>query len=264
MPLTHANGIDLYYEETGSGPPLLLINGLGGNTAGMAPMVEGLTPQYRVLAFDNRGAGRSSAPQGPYTTRLLADDAAALLAQLGIDRARVVGFSLGGMIAQELALAYPERVDHLALVATSARPHSGVMGPWLRFFVQARERELDATGFGLWFMPWLLSSTFMANHEQLEAALAGGDDPYPAPAHGVAAQAAATLGHDALDRLPQIAAPTLVLVGAEDILTPVADAQELAAGIPAARLEVMERGAHLAFGEYPEVVAAALLTFLAA
>jgi 3-oxoadipate enol-lactonase len=258
------NGIDLYYEEVGSGDPLLLIAGLGANALSWAPLLPALADRFRVIAVDNRGAGRSAAPQGPYTTRQLADDAASLLAHLGVDRAHVVGFSFGGLVAQELALAHPARVERLALVATNARARPGVMGPWLTFFAQAQERGLDPAGFALWLMPWLLSPAFMANHELVEAALAGGADPYPAPAHGVAGQVAAALAHDARDRLPQIAAPTLVLVGAEDILTPVADAQELAAGIPQARLQVLDRGAHLAFAEHPEAVADALLAFLAA
>src|SRR5215211_5170886 len=106
MPLAAVNGLNLYYEETGSGPPLMLIAGLSGNTLGWAMLLPALAERFRVIAFDNRGAGRSSAPPGPYTTREMADDAAALLDHLGIEQAHVFGFSLGGLIAQELALNY--------------------------------------------------------------------------------------------------------------------------------------------------------------
>src|SRR3712207_194537 len=140
MSIARINGIDLYYEETGSGPPLLLIAGLGGNTLGWVMLLPALAQHFRVIAFDNRGAGRSSAPPGPYTTRQMADDAAALLAHLGIERAHVLGLSLGGMIAQELALAHAERVDRLVLYATYARPRPAIHDRWLKNWVEASER----------------------------------------------------------------------------------------------------------------------------
>src|SRR3954454_16425825 len=118
MPLLSVNGIDLYYEEAGDGLPLLLISGAGGKTVDWTPLLPALSERFRVVAFDNRGGGRSSAPPGPYTTRQMADDATALLDHLAITRAHVVGLSLGGMIAQELALAAPARVDRLVLLAT--------------------------------------------------------------------------------------------------------------------------------------------------
>ena len=101
---------------------LLLIAGLSGNTLGSAMLQPALAERFRAIAFDNRGAGRSSAPPGPYTTRQMRDDAAALLDHLGLDRAHVIGQSMGGMIAQELALAHPARVDRMILYGTFARP----------------------------------------------------------------------------------------------------------------------------------------------
>ena len=104
-----------------------------------------LAERFRVIAFDNRGAGRSSGPPGPYTTRQMADDAAALLDHLGIDRAHVIGQSMGGMIAQELALGDPERVDRLVLYSTVARPRLATFGPWLSIWENAAKRGLDAS-----------------------------------------------------------------------------------------------------------------------
>jgi pimeloyl-ACP methyl ester carboxylesterase len=263
MPLAAVNGLHLYYEETGSGPPLLLIAGLSGNTLGWAMLLPSLEERFRVIAFDNRGAGRSSTPSGLYTTREMADDAVALLDHLGVERAHVIGLSMGGMIAQELALAHPERVDHLVLYATYARPRRAIHTPLFRNWAEAYDRGTTPDQVAMMLLPWFLTPAFMTQPDQVEAAIAEWvADPYPAPALGVAAQAAACQSHDTHGRLGQIAASTLVLVGAEDILTPISCAQELAEGIPGARLHVLERGGHIPDAEYPEAVANVMLEFL--
>jgi 3-oxoadipate enol-lactonase len=264
MPSVRANGIDMYYEEAGSGPPLLLLNHEGGTTLDWAALLPALSGRFRVITFDARGSRRSSAPPGPYTTRQLAGDAVAVLDHVGAACAHVVGLSLGGMVAQELALAYPERVDRLALVATHARPACPAFwDAWTTFFVQAQERGLDRAGVVQWFLAWMFTPAFMARHAQVqEAVTQWRDDPLQAPAHGRAAQGAAARDHDTLARLPRIAAPTLVVVGAQDILTPVAAARELAEGIPGARLQVLEGGGHLALYECEAAFTDALLTFL--
>jgi len=159
IPLVQLNGIERFYQETGSGDALLLINGLGGTCLGWEPLVPALAEHFRVITSDNRGVGRSSAPPGPYTTQQMADDAAALLAHLGVTRAHVVGSSMGGMIAQELALTYPTLVDRLVLFATFARPRRAIIDPWLTFVVQMQER-LDPTAVTLGWLPWLYTPAF--------------------------------------------------------------------------------------------------------
>ncbi|MBA3414812.1 MAG: alpha/beta fold hydrolase [Chloroflexia bacterium] len=260
MPLVQVNGIERFYQVAGNGEPLLLINGIGADSLKWDPLLPALAARFRVITSDNRGAGRSAASPGPYETRQMADDAAALLAHLGVARAHVVGSSMGGMVAQELALAYPTLVDRLVLYGTFARPRRAIMDPWLTFVVHASER-LDPTSVTLGWLPWLYTPAFLARPEKVEAALAR-QEPYPPPAHGIAAQAEAVRSHDTLDRLPRIAAPTLVLVGAEDVVTPVYYSQELAERIPGARLQVLERGGHSAIWEYPETGAEALVAFL--
>jgi 3-oxoadipate enol-lactonase len=261
MPFASINGVNRFYQETGSGEALLLINGIGGTSGGWEPLLPDLSARFHVITSDNRGVGRSESPPGPYTTRQMAEDAAALLAHLGIARAHVVGSSMGGMIAQELALAYPARVGRMILYGTYARARSAILDPWISFITQMTER-LDSTANRVGWLPWLYTPAFMADPERVEAALAW-EDPYPAPPHGIAAQAEAARSHDALDRLQKIAAPTLVLVGAEDVVTPVYYSRELAAGIPGAQLQVLERGGHSAIWEDPKAGAAALLGFLA-
>ncbi len=255
----HVNGIDLYYEERGSGPPLLIIPPL--SSTGFT--IAALEPHFRSITFDNRGAGRSEVPPGPYTTRMMADDAAALLEHLGVERAHVFGFSLGGMIAQELALNYPDRVDHLVINGAYARPNRAVIDPWLTLWDQAYEGKVDMVAFNLWLLGWLLTPAFMSQPDLVAAALEF-EDPYPASAQGVAAQTAAGRTHDTLDRLGQISAPTLVLVGAGDIVTPVVYSEELAAGIPGATLQVLDPGGHSVLFEYEEASNDALLAFLTA
>jgi pimeloyl-ACP methyl ester carboxylesterase len=255
----HVNGIDLYYEERGSGPPLLIIPPLSG-TAYTIPALE---PHFRSITFDNRGAGRSSAPPGPYTTRLMADDAAALLDHLGVERAHVFGWSLGGMIAQEVALAHPERVDRLVIIGAFARPNHAVLDPWLTMWDQVYAKQVDPKAFNLWLLGWMLTPAFMSQLDQVAASIAE-PDPYPATAQGIAGQTAAIRTHDTLDRLGQIHAPTLVMVGAQDIASPVVYAQALAKGIPNATLKVLDPGGHAVLFEYEDAANQAFLKFLTA
>lgn len=263
MPHVRVNGIDLYHDVSGDGPPLLLISGLSGSALDWESIRPTLAQRFTVVTFDNRGAGRSTAPQGPYTVRQMAEDAATLLGHLGVERAHVVGLSLGALIGQELAINHPTLVDRLAMIGAAARVRPKPMGIWLDMWVQVCERGLDPAGIALWLMPWFLTPAFMRNHEQVAAAI---DqmlaDPFPAPVHGIAGQAAAVRNHDASARLREITAPTLVLVGADDIVTPVADAEALAAGIPGARLLVLPRGGHVPQLEDPDAVWDAVLAFL--
>jgi pimeloyl-ACP methyl ester carboxylesterase len=260
MPIARIGGIEHYYQETGTGEALLLINGVGGTSLDWEPMLPALTEHFRVIAYDNRGAGRSDVPPGPYTTRQLADDAAALLAHLDVPRAHVLGFSMGGMIAQELALSYPQLVDRLILYGTFARPRAAIYEPWTMYAEQMAER-LDSTSATVGWLPWLFSPAFFADPERIEAALAW-QEPYPQTLQGFVAQIEAVRTHDALDRVSNIAASTLVLAGAEDILTPVYYARELAERIPGAELRILDRGGHCALWEYPEAALEAVLSFL--
>jgi 3-oxoadipate enol-lactonase len=270
MSFVHANDIDLYFEEQGNGEPLLLLTGFATHLSIWRSLLPALTASFRVVTLDNRGMGRSSTTEGPTTTRQMAGDALAVLDALGIERAHVLGWSMGGMIAQELALACPERVGQLVLLASVARAHP-TFERWLTAAAQGYQQveagTLEPAAFHLSMLPWLYTPAFMTRLDTVETvvqhALA---DRYPPSAAGVAAQAEACRLHttgDILDRLPAITAPTLVLVGAEDIVTPRSYAQQLADGITAARLQVLDRGGHGVALEEPQIVAEAALTFLA-
>ena len=263
MPYQQANGIRVYYEQEGSGADLVLISGLGGHLGGWALQRPALTHDYRLTVFDNRGAGRSDAPDEPYSIRQMADDTARLLDSLGIARAHIVGTSMGGMIAQELAISHPAKVNRLVLACTRMRPGPirQLMAPidlWLR------DHELDRVQLSLLTMPWAMTSAFVSDPAKVIRALELARlDPYPIRPNAYRRQHVAVMGHDTTDRLGQIAAPTLVLVGAEDVLTPVSESEALAAAIPGSRLQVLPRGGHGFFGEYPDEVNVTIRAFLA-
>jgi 3-oxoadipate enol-lactonase len=263
MPTAPVNGIDLYYEEHGSGPPLVLITGIEDNATAWGGMIPTLAEHFRVVTFDNRGAGRSAAPHGPYTIPQMAADTLGLLDHLGLARAHLVGHSMGGLIAQEFALAYPNRLDRLVCLATLARL-TGVFRGWLEFFKEGYQKAVEPRTFALWGMTWAFTPALMSQPEKtialLDSLMA---NPYPITVQGFVGQADAMLAFDGLDRLPQIAAPTLALVGAEDILTPPCCAEEIAAAIPGARMRLLPRGGHCMTIEYPDEVSQALLAFLA-
>jgi 3-oxoadipate enol-lactonase len=269
VPFIHANGTDLYYEEQGSGPPLLLLTGFATHVSIWHSLLPTLTPSFRTVTLDNRGMGRSSLTEGPTTTRQMADDAVVVLDALGIDRAHVLGWSMGGMIAQELALAHSDRVDRLILLASVARAHP-TFERWLTAITQGYQQveagTLEPAAFHLSILPWLYTPAFMTRLDAVEVLLQHAlADRYPPSAAGVAAQAGACRRHttgDILDRLPAITAPTLVLVGAEDIVTPQTYAQQLAETISTARLQVLPAGGHGVALEMPQSAADAVLEFL--
>jgi len=264
MPKLTINGIELHYVESGRGDPLLLIMGFGGDHQAWALQAPAFSERYRVIAFDNRGAGQSSVPDEPYSTRMMAEDALGLLDALGIERAHVLGVSMGGMIAQELALNHPHRVRSLQLHCTYARADGymwALMDAWRRVRVKATPEEWLRT-IALWlFAP----TTFTERPEFVEGVVQLGlANPYPFSLTGFLRQGDAVRGHDTLARLPDLTRPTLVSVAEDDILVPPRFARQLAATIPGAKLEVVERAAHGYFWERPDVFNRMCLEFLEA
>ncbi len=264
MPTTTINGLDMYYRrrDPSAGPPLLLIAGLGRHAGAFAPQYAAFAEHFDVIAFDNRGAGRTSAPDEPYTMRQMAADAVALLDSLSVPRAHVLGTSLGGMVAQEMAINHPERIDALVLACTRAKPVDArrLAGEAQRALAMA---ELPAGAREAYGMPWSYTTSFIQDPERVQGrirlAIA---DPYPIGRVGYLRQLDAVLAHDTLGRLDRISARTLVLVGAEDILTPPAESEVLARDIPNATLRVLQRGGHAFSAEYATEFNAAVLEFL--
>lgn len=263
MPTAKVDDINMYYEVHGEGEPLLLIMGLGSDLTSWIFQTLEFSKKYRVIVFDNRGVGRSDAPDTPYSTELMADDTAGLLDTLGIKRAHILGLSMGGFIAQELALKYPQRVKSLILATTAARPYSWathILGTTLRLNQEGVNRETLIT----LRLSWLFTNKFFDNPELvrtvIDTMLA---NPYPQPVHAYARQFAAATEHDTRDRIGKITVPTLVLIGEEDILLPVKMSEELAAGIPNAEMVVLEGGGHGFLVEIAGKFNQAVLEFLA-
>ncbi|HEX5780655.1 MAG TPA: alpha/beta fold hydrolase [Solirubrobacteraceae bacterium] len=237
-------------ESAGEGPAVLLIMGLGMNATGWWRTVPTLVDAgLRVIAFDNRGVGRSDRPPGPYTVAQMADDAVSVLDSAGVDAAHVYGISLGGMIAQEVALRHPDRVRALVLGATTAGgdnliPASEDVNAFVRLRAQMTAEHAV----------WASVPINYARRTRLEAGDRIAEDiaqrlRFPVEAEYYSAQLAAAHGHDAA--VADIRAPTLVVHGDEDVLIPPANGERLAELIPGAELS-MWSAAHLYFTDEPE------------
>ena len=270
MATARINGIEIYYEDQGNmaGEPVLMIMGLGSNALAWTPQLEALTPKYRVITFDNRGAGRTTIPDGPYTMTQMAADAAGVLDRVDVPTAHVVGASMGGMIAQEFALQYPQRVRSLVLMCTTpGGPHSagqGAMREASREVFETQDMQAAMTPERMKeMMLQLFSPEYLENPGPGFAQMVGSAMQYPPTATGMRGQMAAILAHDTYDRLPKIAAPTLVMAGDADPMVDPANARILAEHIPAAELRMFPGLRHGFTAEKPDEVNAALLDFLA-
>ncbi|HEU5320051.1 MAG TPA: alpha/beta fold hydrolase [Methylomirabilota bacterium] len=262
MPTVRANGLTLHYLEAGAGEPLVLLMGFGGDHTAWGLQVPAFAERYRVIAPDNRGAGQSETPDVPYTTRLMADDTVGLMDALGIERAHLLGVSMGGMIAQEIALHHPGRVRSLQLHCTYARPDRytlALLEAW-RLVRTTVGREEALRTIALWlFAPETYNERPEFVEAVLQAALA---NPFPQSLTGFLRQGEAVQEHDTLERLGAIRCPTLVAGAEADILVPPRFWRELAARIPGAELHVLSGAGHVYFWERPDVFNALCVNFL--
>jgi 3-oxoadipate enol-lactonase len=276
MSMAKVGAIDLYYEEQGSGYPLLLIMGLAADSQAWLFQVPELAKHYRTISFDNRGVGRSSKPGGPYAIDAMADEAAGLLDVLEIERAHVVGVSMGGMIAQELVLRHPSRVRGLVLACTFPEPDAyihrtreqsltelgGSVGPEGQ--VQIDVSKIDPMMVFQNLMPRVFTPAFLMSDLPKLMQLFGGALQWGFSMDAILAQVGATMGHRTTDRLHQITAPTLVITGDADLLIPPGNSDILAREIPNARLVKVPGGSHGFNFETPELFNREVLTFLSA
>jgi pimeloyl-ACP methyl ester carboxylesterase len=248
--LIAGNGdVRIAYDVRGSGHSVLLIHGLGYGRWGWQPVADPLAEDLRVLTYDNRGLGESDVPPGPYTVRQLAADAVAVLDAAEVERAYVVGTSLGGMVAQELAISFPERVERLVLACTTPGGPASYPMPQQTVDLMLEAPQLPPDVALRRFVENALAPE--ADHglveRILELRLANPLDPA-----GWHAQAAAGAAFDALDRLGRVEARTLVVTGTEDAVVDWRNSQLLAERITDARLELFPGTGHLFFWEEPK------------
>ena len=260
----HATSGDvrIAYDVRGAGEPLLLIHGLGYTREGWGPVRDVLAEHFLVISHDNRGLGDSDVPPAPYSAAAMAGDAVAVLDAAGIDRADVVGTSLGGMIAQELALAHPERVGRLVLACTTP---GGANSYPLPEATQALLREMPTLPPEVALRRAVensLAADVVATRPELVDEIYAYRLAHPPEMRGWQAQAEAGATFDAWDRIGAIAAPTLVLHGTADNVIDHRSTDLLAERIPGARLEKLDGAGHLFFWEQPERFAATVRAFL--
>ena len=267
MPLLKRDGVDLHYELVGSGPPVLLIQGIGVTAEGWRPQVTGLAGQFQLLTFDNRGIGRSQPCAGPISIEVMADDARALMDAAGWASAHVVGHSMGGVIAQQLALDCPARVRSLVLLCTFARGKDGARPtPWvigMSLRTRLGPRPARRRAFLEMLYPRDYLKTVDLNRLAEETGRIVGRDLADQPP--VLMQQLRALGrHNALGRLGELARiPTLVISGAHDPIAKPAYGRALAAAIPGARFEAWPEAAHGVIIQQAEQINRRLGTFFA-
>lgn len=260
MPSVRANGIDIYFESVGeSGPRLFFINGSGATLAGSQPMLGVFSKDFHLVAHDQRGLGRSTIADGPYTMAQYAADTAALAEYIGWTTYGVIGVSFGGMVAQELAVTFPERIERLALVCTSPGGAGGSSYP-LHTLADKSAAERAEIGLGILdqrFTPaWLDAHP---NDRSLADLMAQrGTVAKPTDVlRGETLQLEARSHHDVWDRLPAITCPTLVASGRYDGIAPLSNGEAIASRIANADFRAYE-GGHAFFYQdrqaFPDIV----------
>lgn len=249
--LARQDGCRLWYEVHGSAgaPPLVLLEGMGGDLPGWRRNIPALAREVLVAAFDHRGNGRSDEPPGPCTMATFVEDALAVMDETGVARAHVYGQSFGGMVAQEMALTHPERVASLVLACTHCGPAHAVAAPDAKTPLGEGWRALYAPGF----------PEAHPEHVAEDLRIGAGSPPHP---QGQRRQWEAMQTWDAFDRLPSLDVPTLVLHGTQDRLVAPANAQVLAGRIPGAELVWLVGAGHLYHSERAAEADGAVLGFV--
>jgi pimeloyl-ACP methyl ester carboxylesterase len=262
MPTAHFAQGKLFYAEKGEGTPLVFLSGLSGDHGYWMGQLRAFSRRYRSLAIDNRDVGQSSYTPRPYTIRDLAGDVADLLDRLQVPPAHVVGLSMGGMIAQELALARPDLVRSLALISTLGRTDDWFRGTLVAFGLIRRQVPNTASFFEA-ILPWWVSYRFLEQPERaawLRWLLH--QNPHDQSLDGFLRQLQAIGKHDATDRLPSLRCPVLLLVGEDDSVAPARYTRQLHQTISHSKLVILPEVGHAPPIENPGVFNSTLMEFL--
>lgn len=262
MPSVRMNHIDCYYEVHGSGSPLVLIAGLASDSQSWKPVLNGLAERFKVIIFDNRGIGRTHYPPTSFSISTLALDVVSLLDVLLIEKANILGHSMGGCIAQEIAISAPEKVDRLILVntcATASQQNKLLCHGMLETLESGKNYEL----FIREFFRWIFTPEYLGNKTVVESAVKDAlHYPFPITPEGFRKQLEAWSGFNSSDRLNRIKAATLLMAGKKDRLITSEETQKLTEKIPHAKTLYLQEAAHSFQVEQPDLFVNHVIEFL--
>ncbi len=258
MPVANVNGININYTIAGHGKPLVMITGLGIDQSTWKPQVSAFKEHYQVITFDNRGVGKSDKPEGPYSPRMMAEDTVQLMDFLKIEKANILGYSMGGLIAQEIAINYPERITKLVLGSTWCCQDDGANGVTPNLLEAAKlpprqgfNRLIDSCFNRLFYRFIIVPFIKFQARRMKEAEI-----------KGLERQVECIKGYDSLDRLPLIKAPTLIVTGTKDRVIKHESSDTISQKIPDARLVKIKNGSHVVCMEKSKVFNKEVLEFL--
>ena len=256
------NGVELAYDLQGAGEPLVLIHGAPGDQSMFAGIAPAFANQFRVLTFDQRGSGLSEKPDMEFSMALLADDTAALMEHVGFASAHIIGVSMGGMIAQEFTLRHPHKVRSLVLGCTTPGGPKAVRIGGEALTTAYSTEPLSPEERGRALAEAAFTKGYIAQHPEIIPAMIEARRQRPLDPVALSHRMKAAYAHDAYDRLPHIACPTLVITGKDDVLISWENSRILAERIPGAKLVLLEPAGHVFWLEQPEQSRAAILAFL--
>jgi 3-oxoadipate enol-lactonase len=258
------DGIGLAYELQGSGPPVVMIHGAQGDQTMFAGLAAAFAKQFRVLTFDQRGSGLSDKPDTDYSIAMFAEDTAALMDHVGFSAAHIIGVSMGGMIALEFALNHARKIRSLVLGCTTPGGPQAVRIGGNALAAAYSTQPMSAEERGRALAEAAFTKGYLERHPEIITAMIEGRRQRPLDPVALGHRMKAVFKHDVYDRLPGIAAPTLVITGRDDALIAWENSRLLAEQIPGAQLEILEPAGHCFWLEQPERSREAILRFLQA
>ena len=264
MQRTRINSVELSYDLYGAGEPLVMIHGAQGDRSMFTGILPGFTQNYRVLTFDQRGSGQSEKPDMEYSIAMLADDSAALMDHVGFSSAHIIGVSMGGMIAQEFTLRHPQKVKRLVLGCTTpGGPKSIALGggPLAQAY---STKPMSAEERGRLLAEACFTKGYIEKHPEIIPAMIEARRQRPIDPTALGHRMKAAHAHDTYDRLAQIACPTLVITGKDDVLISWENSRILAEQIPGAKLVLLEPAGHIFWTEQVQKSQEEIMSFLRA
>ena len=256
------NGVELAYELCGAGKPLVMIHGAQGDQSMFAGVAPTFTDQFQVLTFDQRGSGLSEKPDMAYSMAMFADDTAALMEHVGFAAAHILGVSMGGMIAQEFVLRHPRKTRSLVLGCTTPGGPQSIALSGGALAKAYSTQPIPAEERGRLLAEACFTKGYIEKHPEIIPAMIEARRQRPIDPTALGHRMKAAYAHDTYDRLPQIACPTLVITGKDDVLISWENSRILAERIPGAKFILLEPAGHLFWGEQPEQSLQAIRSFL--